>query len=299
MPLKKLYTLLLLLCLCPLGAALAQPFSYIYIQGDKQTPFYVKYDETMLPRYGKNYCIISQLAPGPIHLQILFQQNAYPVQDFTIVVPEAGYRGFILTRKGNSFSLYDIQQQFYLQAGNAEQDDHVPTGTTTNTYVSTTPPPAQQQEEIPDNNEGNIPPVSAPVTTTQDGPQFMGDIELSNERTVQNAPPTNTEENTVINRSILNSDCPQPMSNEAFETLYKKTAAKTEKTRLKYLLDKMDDCYSSSQVRMLAKTLPNDPERYTFLKRVYPRVYDQANFPALENLLSTREWKDYFKLIMP
>ena len=61
----------------------------------------------------------------------------------------------------------------------------------------------------------------------------------------------------------------------------------------------MEQCYTTSQARMLAKTLDNDPERYTFLKRVYPRVTDQAEFPVLESLLSTQEWKSYFRLILP
>ena len=64
--------------------AMAQGFSYVYIQGDKQTPFYVKMEGEMLPRYGKDYSIISELAPGPINIEILFQQNKYPAEKFVI-----------------------------------------------------------------------------------------------------------------------------------------------------------------------------------------------------------------------
>lgn len=92
----------------------AQPFSYVYIQGDKETPFYVKLEGKMMPRYGKNYCILSELSGGPIHIEILFQQNVFPAQKFTINVPENGYRGFLLTKQGGSFALYDIQQKKYL-----------------------------------------------------------------------------------------------------------------------------------------------------------------------------------------
>ena len=60
--------------------ASANRFSYVYIQGDKQIPFYVKLEDDMLPRYSKNYTIIPQLAAGAINIQILFQQNEYPVQ---------------------------------------------------------------------------------------------------------------------------------------------------------------------------------------------------------------------------
>jgi hypothetical protein len=89
--------------------AIAQPFSYIYIQGDKEMPFYVKLEGKMMPRYGKNYCILSELSPGPIHIEILFQQHADSPQKFTINVPENGYRGFLLNKQNNKYLLYDLQ----------------------------------------------------------------------------------------------------------------------------------------------------------------------------------------------
>jgi len=92
----------------------AQPFSYVYIQGDKDTPFYVKMEGKMMPRYGKNYCILSELSPGPIHIEILFQQNILPAQKFTVNVPENGYRGLLLDKKDNAFVLYDLVQKKYL-----------------------------------------------------------------------------------------------------------------------------------------------------------------------------------------
>lgn len=97
--------------------AVGQPFSYVYIQGDKVTPFYVKMDSVMMPRYGKNYCILSELAPGPIHIEILFQQRVFPSQHFTIQVPENGYRGFLLSKQEVGFVLYDLQQKKYLGPG--------------------------------------------------------------------------------------------------------------------------------------------------------------------------------------
>src|ERR1017187_5067067 len=97
-----------------LANAIAQPFSYVYIQGDKSIPFYVKMEGKMMPRYGKNYCIISELNPGPIHIEILFQQHALPPQKFTIQVTENGYRGFLLNKQENGYALYDLLQKKYL-----------------------------------------------------------------------------------------------------------------------------------------------------------------------------------------
>ena len=87
----------------------AQPFSYVYIQGDKTIPFYVKMEGQMMPRYGKNYSILSELSPGTIHIEILFQQRMLPSQKFTLQVPENGYRGFLLNKTEHGFNLYDLQ----------------------------------------------------------------------------------------------------------------------------------------------------------------------------------------------
>lgn len=309
--------------------SVANGFSYIYIQGDKQVPFYIKFEDQMLPRYGKNYNIIPQLAPGAVNIQVLFQQNIYPAQRFTIVVPEDGFRGFLLLQKNGSFALYDIHQQFYLYPGNKAEDDRVPQS---NSYVyrNTTSAPVQTAvQPVPDGQRTNV------AARNNREPRFIGNIELNNERTVYNTPPE-TQQQPITEQSgyvtteevpeetaaldepvnnndipqpvtatppagtyVTNSDCPSAMSEVEFEDLYNKSQAKPEKQKLKFLLTKMDACYTSNQVRMITESLNNDPEKYTFLKRVFPRVTDQYNFPPLENLLSTQEWKSYFRLILP
>lgn len=317
--------LLLVICVAITGQAMANGFSYVFIQGDKTTPFYVKFEDQMLPRYGKNYSIISQLVPGPINIQILFQQNTYPPQKFTVVVPENGFRGFLLLQKNGVFSLYDIQQQFYLQPGNRAEDDRVAPQVSAETYVYK--PGVVANEKVV-----SSPPASTIATKPRGNksvtPKFLPNIELNNERVVQQetrqpqeviveeeVPAASTEEDIYTepqtasqpvtaasapsNSYIANSDCPFAINDGEFEDLYNKTQARSEKVKLKFLLTKVVDCYSTNQARLLAETLNNDPERYTFFKKVYPRVTDQHNFYMLENLLSTQEWKDYFKLILP
>ena len=106
------------MCLLSVTAGVqAQPFSYIYIQGDKDLPFYVKMEGQMQPRYGKNYCIISELNAGVVHLEVLFQQHALPPKKFTVRVPENGFRGFLLSKKDTAYALYDLMQQRYLGPG--------------------------------------------------------------------------------------------------------------------------------------------------------------------------------------
>lgn len=271
-------------------------FSYIYIQGDKETPFYVKLEDEMLPRYGKNYCIIPQLAPGPIHIKILFQQNLYPAQSFTIQVPENGYRGFLLIHKAEEFKLYDIQQQFYIISGNNAEDDHAPVNQPGNDYVPTQVGPAADSAAASDITAVVVE-TTTPIKTDHKettGPEFI-DVELKNDRTLQNSNTLPGGNTTVTARG----DCTKAVDIELFEAIQKKANDKRDDMRLKYLLSKAEEnCFNTTQVRILTKTLPNDPERYTFLKKVYSKVTDPTRFPALEALLSTQEWKSYFKLIL-
>lgn len=315
--------LLLLLCSLTLTVQVwAQDFSYIYIQGDKETPFYVKFEGEMLPRYGKNYIIIPMLAPGPVNIEVLFQQNRYPAQKYVIQVPESGFRGFILKNNSGTFSLYDIYQKYYIHPGNKAIDDKSPDSDPSEKFVTTnTALASTTNSPTPKTTSTNT--TSRPTQPSSNSPKFIADIQINSGNNTSNSgaksvvaqtyKPTTTQEQNdvvvddkstdVVNNSnepaIINSDCPQEMGNSDFEDIYKRAIDKSEKQRLKYLLSQMNLCYSTSQARSLALILSNDPEKYTFLKRVYPRITDQSAFPPLENLLSTNEWKSYFRLILP
>lgn len=136
-------------------SAPAANYAYIYIEGDKQTPFYVKLEGQMQPRLGKNHCIISNLAAGVSYIEILFPQNAFPPQKFAINIPDGGNRGFVLQKVNDrQFALYDIQQKNYIVSGNKPEEDHLPEAT------------AQQGSMAAVSNDGGAPVSSAPVAAT-------------------------------------------------------------------------------------------------------------------------------------
>jgi hypothetical protein len=283
----------------------ADEFSYIYIQGDKQIPFYVKLEGEMQPRYGKNYCIIPKLAPGQVNIEILFQQNQFPAEKFTILVPANGYRGFMLTQKEGVYQLYDLQQGIYLTPGNSATDDVAPV---VKQPVPVPAAPVVASTNTPRNNTVNKPKpntakpvqkqpeVVKPVENNE--PKFIDNIELNNERSFGNENTAKTEEPDNTS-AITNSDCPKPITRSDFEDVLSKAKNKNDGNRLKYLLGQTEACYSTMQVRALTRSLTKDPERYAFLKQIYPHVTDQANFPTLEATLTSKEWKDYFQLILP
>jgi len=126
-------------------------YAYVYIEGDKQTPFYVKMEGQMLPRLGKNYCLIPNLAAGVTNIEILFQQNAYPPQKFAINIPEGGSRGFVLQKVNDrQFALYDLLQGHYIVAGNKPEEDRLPeAGPAKPAIAAATPPASGGEEDIP------------------------------------------------------------------------------------------------------------------------------------------------------
>jgi hypothetical protein len=321
---KQLITTLSIL-LAAFTSLSAQQWSYVYIQGDKQTPFYVKLEDEMLPRYSKNYCIIPELEAGPIHIQILFQQNEFPPVSFTVLVPEAGNRGFLLTRKEDNFALYDIQQKFYLYPGTSGED-HLPELVTMNTEKTRAAKTIEKEEEAPQPKAAQKREVASLARKQDDDPPFMENVELTNEHTIQPPPPAVTDEPVVIEEQevaeeepepdyrkteaqinlsaniapIANTLCPEALDDTEFDKIYTSSMEKKgDEKRISYLMRKAEDnCFSTRQVYFLARQLNAESMRYSFLKKVYPRVTDQQNFRLLENnLFKTLEWKSYFHLI--
>lgn len=292
-------------------------FSYVYIQGDKKTPIYVKLEDQMMPRYGKNYCIISQLAPGPINIEILFQQNIYPPQKFVVNVPVNGFRGFLLVQKGEEFSLYDLTNKYYIPSGNSAEDDILKTDNVAQEYLRVEKEPIAKVEEKPTPKKvaqtkqplrKMMKAVTKPVKIVKNeepaGPMFIDDLELNSDRTVKKQ---NTISTDIIDEpatiagdgvAVVNSDCPKPVNSSKFDKIYRTAGTKPGTERVKYLMEVLDNCFSTSQVNKLTNTLKSDAERFTFLKNVYSRVTDQAEFKQLENNLSTEEWKGYFRELL-
>jgi len=293
-------------------------FAYLYIQGDKQTPFYVKLEDAMQPRFGKNYCIIPKLAPGPARIEILFQQNIYPSRKFTVQIPEGGSRGFLLVKLDGGYALYDLQQDFYLPAGNALSDDHVPL--VRQRILSAAPPeiPKSPSLKSPDSRSDREPPKTArkkkepveqsvrkkrePLTAqprpASDGqPVFIDDLELTGGgRDTAGIVLRDGTENSL---TIVNTDCPTPLSSEEFGKVFTSMSGHvTDEDRLEYMYGRMDLCYESWQARTLAGKLSGDAARFSLLRKIYPRITDQAAFPLLDDLLTSDIWKAEFNRLV-
>ncbi len=304
----KRLTLFCLLLLLTANVQAKGAFSYLYIQGDKQTPFYVKLEDAMQPRFGKNYCIIPQLAPGPAHIEILFQQNAFPAQQFTVLIPDVGSRGFLLVKKDAGFALYDLQQGFYLPAGNKEENDRLPGS---NSVIISPPQPVpaatstvleaqktaySKPEKQRKKQRQTITDTTAVATTVKTGgPAFIPDLELP--QSGKDLPRRDSV--MIIPRTelpaITNSDCPNAISRDEFSKIFNgMSAVSGDEDRLAYIMGQMDVCYESWQARALAQMMGTDAARFTLLKKIYPHITDQGAFPLLDDMLSSEVWKAEF-----
>lgn len=120
----KLFYFLLAIVITGSQFAFAQKYASIYIQGDMETPIYVKVEGKMMERLATDYFIIPHLDAGYTKIEVLFQQNKYPAQEFLIAIPTSGIRGFTLQRiNSQTFGLYDIEQKRVIKSNNKKEDD--------------------------------------------------------------------------------------------------------------------------------------------------------------------------------
>lgn len=102
-------------------------YAYLYIEGDKETPFYIKLEGKMMPRLAQNYTILSNLDAGVTNIEILFQQNKYAPVRFAINVPKQVGRGLMLRKVDDNFVLLDLLTNQYIFPGNKGKDDDITT----------------------------------------------------------------------------------------------------------------------------------------------------------------------------
>lgn len=312
-------------------------YAYIYIEGDKQTPFYVKVEGQMMPRLGKNYCILPNLAEGATNIEILFQQNAYPAQKFVVLVPEGGSRGFMLQKVNErQFALYDIQQGSYLVSGNKAADDHLPEATPQQQSPESAAPVAAAGDDgqpLPGFGSGRKekkkkePAAKQPQEGTQPDGRFIGDMELHPNpgagaeslpgfRSKKNKAEREEGSLAAINEAeepvpapvaekapdagMPNTDCSNPMSSEDFENFALKILDKTDDDgRIKVLSkNKGRQCFTTEQVRIIANNLDTQSGRYEVVKMLYAQTSDQDNYPALESLFKTNYLKGKFRELL-
>ncbi|WP_126243981.1 DUF4476 domain-containing protein [Chitinophaga rhizosphaerae] len=117
----KLKLLYLACCLFIATGLAAQDASYfVYIQHEKQQPFYVKLDGKLLSSSVKGYVILPKMEAGKVPVTIGFPKGEAPEQQFTIRLAGNRDYGYLLKNNGDQeWALYDLQTFASLKSAGA------------------------------------------------------------------------------------------------------------------------------------------------------------------------------------
>lgn len=117
----KLKLLYLACCLFIATGLAAQDASYfVYIQHEKQQPFYVKLDGKLLSSSVKGYVILPKMEAGKVPVTIGFPKGEAPEQQFTIRLAGNRDYGYLLKNSGDQeWALYDLQTFASLKSAGA------------------------------------------------------------------------------------------------------------------------------------------------------------------------------------
>lgn len=106
---------------------------------------------------------------------------------------------------------------------------------------------------------------------------------------------TEEEENKLP--PIPNTDCPEPMSNQAFETIALRFLSVNDDTqKLRYLRRSTSKlCFSAEQVRILANNMETQSGKFEVVKMLYIQTSDQDNYGRLEELFNSGYIRSEFR----
>jgi len=145
----KLKLLYLFCCLLvSSGLAAQDPSYFVYIQHEKQQPFYVKLEGKMLSSSVKGYVILPKLPQGKVPVTIGFPKSEAPELSYVLRLTGQRDYGFLLKNTGdNDYTLYDLQTFATLKSGGGAPSAPLQENVTV-TRVSSEGSTAEQKELI-------------------------------------------------------------------------------------------------------------------------------------------------------
>jgi hypothetical protein len=103
--------------------ATAQEKHFVFIQSDNKQPFYVTVNGKLYSSSSSGYVIVPKLNDGTYNLSVGFAQNAFPEQNFDVVInkKDLGYNLKNFTDKG--WGLFNLQTLDVAMAGSSNTDN--------------------------------------------------------------------------------------------------------------------------------------------------------------------------------
>jgi hypothetical protein len=325
---KKL--LLILLSMFFVLSLLAQDRNdaVVYIQSDKSIPFYVKMEGQMMERFSKHYVILNNLASGPLHLEILFQQNQYPAQKFVLNVAPSAQRSLVLQKVSDQkFALYDVNYGIYLQEGNKLTDDidarspavaadvpnmtNLETANSSESAKDSKPRVVKEKRIKAAKDEDKVVPFvenriekdeeSAIVKKERKSKQKIDKTDEERADRFLDFEFDKTEKETksrAAQNSTLksNANCTEAASEDLFQHFLKIIAVSDdEETNLAVIRKNAKYyCFSTDQVQVIALKFLSQSSRYEVTRLLKPRVVDKEAYSQLSSLFNTNYLKERF-----
>ncbi len=112
---------LFILSLLAFGFSVAQQHFFLYIQTENKQPFYVKTNDKLYSSSATGYVVISKLSPDIHVLTIGFNKDAFPEQNFRLIVDKDA--GFILKDYGvKGWGLVNLQNNMLVMNGSQKAE---------------------------------------------------------------------------------------------------------------------------------------------------------------------------------
>ncbi|MBO9152174.1 DUF4476 domain-containing protein [Chitinophaga sp. GCM10012297] len=165
--------LLYLFCclLAASGLSAQDPSYFVYIQHEKQQPFYVKIDGKLLSSSQKGYVILPKLQAGKVPVTVGFPKSEAPEQQFVIRLNGSRDYGYLLKNTGEKeYALYDLQTFATLKSGGGAPPAEAPAEEVTIARVSDENATAEQKELI-NNVQADVEAALGKKTDTSEPPK--------------------------------------------------------------------------------------------------------------------------------
>ncbi len=104
---KKFLLIAIFVCACAI--ANAQKVSFIYLQSENGSPFFVKMQDKVFSSSSAGYLILSDLKEGNYSFSVGAPGNKIPETKFIVAIVNNKDRGFLLKNFENGLSLFDLQ----------------------------------------------------------------------------------------------------------------------------------------------------------------------------------------------
>lgn len=304
---QRFFLLGVLTCLVALHSPLrlmAQSDSYLYLEGIRGLPAFIEIDNIPQSGMGKNYFLIPLNKNGEIQVQIQFNGNLYPKQNFVLdALPGSSYAFRLAKTAEDKFYLMDL-----INTGKiVELNTNVNIALTTeqnkiNFFVPSTPSPLDTLEDLTKTKrkrkrkmDSEVSTDSVQITETKEQNGIVAIYsEKQLESKITDPPPIEKKTNLPAALPRQEPACKRMASEEEIQSSMDKIRQKNDDdTRLLILKRRVfTGCLEVKSVRQIAEIFDTQFGRYGAIRFLRNFMKDPENLADLESLFKSSSYKE-------